>query len=220
MRIAVCFFGIPRYSKKGKILNEKFYNGLEIDYYAHFWDSENTEEVQSLYNFKNLLIEKQKDFCNAFDFEVDLSKTTRDFHTSVSPLYSLMQVGKLIDGNYDYIVITRTDITCLDIELKDFLKSNKILYTSYVPGNEWIVNENGDHVDFRFFCSSKENILYLTTLYENLKKYLKDDKIPLCHHRLLGHHLKKEIKNFSMIFSKGEMTGGWWMIRNNNLSGS
>jgi hypothetical protein len=220
MKIAVCFFGIPRCSKKGKVLNKRFYDGLEIDYYAHFWESEDTEDIQSLYDFKNLLVEKHKDFSDEFDFEVDLSKTTRNIHNSVSPLYSLMQVGKMIKGDYDYIVITRTDVACLSLELKDFLKDNEILYTSYVPGNNWIIDGNDDHVDFRFFCSSKSNILYLTSLYENLKKYLKDDKIPLCHHRLLAHHLKKEIKNFSMIFTESERTGGWWMIRNNNLSES
>jgi hypothetical protein len=102
--------------------------------------------------------------------------------------------------------------------LKDHIKSSDTLYTSYVPGSEWIIDGNDDHIDFRFFCSSKSNILYLTTLYKKLKKYLKDDKIPLCHHRLLAHHLKKKIKNFSMILSENERTGGWWMIRNNNLS--
>ena len=54
MKIAVCFFGIPRYPQKGKVLNKSFYGGLEIDYYAHFWNNECAEEVKKLYNFKNL----------------------------------------------------------------------------------------------------------------------------------------------------------------------
>jgi hypothetical protein len=220
MKIAVCFFGIPRYAKKGKILNKKFYDGMEIDYYAHFWEGKDFKDIQSLYDFKSILVEDQKDFSAEFEFDTDLSKTTRDVHNSVSPLYSLMQVGKLIVEDYDYVVVTRTDVACLSLELKDFLKNNQVFYTSYVPGNEWIINGNDDHIDFKFFCSSKDNILYLSSLYKKLKKYLKDDRIPLCHHRLLAYHLKKEIKDFSMIFSESEKIGGWYFIRNNNLSGS
>ncbi len=219
MKVAVCFFGIPKYSKKGKFLNKQFYEGLDIDYYAHFWESEYSEEVKSLYNFKNIIVEEQKNFFNEFDFDVDMSKTERDIHTSVSPLYSLMKVGKLIKEDYDYVIVTRTDIACLSLKLKNFLKGN-FFYTSYVPGAEWIIDGNDDHIDFRFFCSSKQNILYLTTLYDNLKEYLNIDKIPLCHHRLLSHHLKKQINNFFMIFSETDHRGGWWMIRNNNLSES
>jgi hypothetical protein len=218
MKIAVCFFGIPRYPKKGKILNKTFYSKIEIDYYAHFWKSEETEEVRSLYNFKNILIEEQKDFSDKFDFDVDLSKTTRGMHNSLSPLYSLNQVGKLIEDEYDYIVLTRTDVVQLGHELKRNLSDNTILYSSFVDGDNWIINENDDHIDFKFICSSKENILYATKLYENLEIYLKDDRIPLCHHRLLSHHLKKKIKKFQMIPSGGEDNGGWYFIRNNNLS--
>lgn len=219
MKVAVCFFGIPRYAKSGKTLNRTFYSGLEIDYYAHFWENETCEDVEKLYDFKNLLIEKQKDFSDKFDFEVDLSKTTRNIHDSISPLYSLNQIGKLIEEDYDYVIVTRTDVVCLSAELKKILKANEVFYTSYVPGDNWIINNNDDHIDFKFLCSSKENILYLMTLYDNLEKYLKDDKIPLCHHRILAHHLKKKIKNFSMVLSESESNnGGWYFIRNNNLS--
>ena len=218
MKIAVCFFGIPRYPKKGKTLNRMFYGNLEVDYYAHFWESEEIEEVKSLYNFKNILVEEQKDFSNEFDFDVDLTKTTRGIHDSISPLYSLMQVGKLIKEEYDYIVLTRTDVVQLGDELRKNLSDNTILYSSFVGGNSWVINGNDDHIDFKFICSSKENILHVTSLYKNLQIYLKDDRIPLCHHRLLSHHLKKKIKKFQMIPSNGEDNGGWYFIRNNNLS--
>jgi hypothetical protein len=212
MKIAVCFFGIPRYFKNGKTLNKRFYDGLQIDYYAHFWNNEHTEKIQSLYKFKKILIEHQIDFSNKFDFEIDLSKTTRDIHTSISPLYSLMRVGELITEDYDFVVLTRTDVVCLESELKKFLQDKFTLYSSYVPGNEWIIDNNDDHIDFKFICSSKENILYTTKLYNNLYEYLKNDKISFCHHRLLAHHLKKKIKNFSMIIGK------WYFLRDNNLS--
>lgn len=212
MKIAVCFFGIPRYSKKGKTFNRRFYNGLEIDYYAHFWDNGEIEDVLSVYNFKNFIVEEQKDFSCHFDFEVDLSKTTKDIHTSTSPLYSLMKVGEIINGDYDFVILTRTDIVCLETELKNFLQDNNTLYSSFVFGEEWIINDNDDHIDFKLICSSKENILYTTKLYNNLQNYLNDDKITFCHHRLLAYHLKKKVKNFSMI------PGKWYFVRNNSLS--
>jgi hypothetical protein len=218
MKIAVCFFGIPRYPQKGKVLNKSFYGGLEIDYYAHFWNNECAEEVKKLYNFKKIIIEDKINFSDKFDFEVDLSKTTRNINDSVSPIYSLMQLGKLIDGEYDYVAITRTDVVQLGNELKSDLSDNSILYSSFVDGDTWVINGKDDHIDFKFICSSKENILYATNLYKNLEIYLKDDRIPLCHHRLLSHHLKKKIQKFQMIPSNGENNGGWYFIRNNNLS--
>lgn len=201
-RVAVCFFGQPRFVKKGKILREPFLANLEIDYYAHFWKSHDYNFVENYFDFRNIIYEDQKVF--SFEKKIKDIRTTQTISNTISPLYSMSTLNSIIDKteSYDYIIVTRTDVVCLDFVLNKLIIEKDTLYTDYVYGDEWNINDNINQFPMCFFLFDKKNIKPFFSLYKNLDKYLFADQIPLCHHRLMAHHLKKTINNFKMIKSK------------------
>jgi hypothetical protein len=225
-KIAVCMYGYPRYFKENITLQKHMYNDCEVDFYCHFWyeslDKRNIEEeqyIKKVLNSNNIFFEEQKIFKEVFDFPCDTTKT-RNIQSTISPMYSMKKAGELLKEKviktnikYDYVVCTRTDAVCLNIELNDYIKDENIIYSSYVNGKEWIIEENGNLLDTKLIASSYNNILYFLNIYDYYEKYMKDDKIPLCHHHLFCHHFKKINCNFKLLISNQ-----WYFYRKNGLS--
>lgn len=223
MKIAICFFGLPREYVEWKSRFYKFYDGCDISFYAHFWKdpSLNEKDLKSTFNFKNILLEDQKTDFLKLPKDADLTKTTKGIIHTLSPLYSMKRVGDILvedTEEYDFIILTRTDVGCNhNTKLLDFGLNKDYFYNSYVRGKEWLV----DHLDARWMCGNKEKILKLCKIYENLETYIVDDKISLCHHRLFFHALKEykdlmEMVNVDLSYTNG----GWFFMRNGKLTES
>ncbi len=227
MKIAICMFGYSNYFFENINFHKSFFQNLEIDYYCHFWffeensrDFQKEAKIKSYLNNGKIIFEQQKIFKNNFDFEADITKTSKPVSHTISPLYSMKKCGEILDYSvnyehkkYDYVACTRTDIACLDLKLYEQLEDKETIYTSYVPGPEWVPHKTGFAVDAKFICSSYENISYFLKLYDYYENYMKNDKIPLCHHRLFYHHLKKLNKTFKTLYSND-----WYFYREHGLS--
>tara|TARA_R100001509_G_scaffold163851_1_gene139481 strand:+ start:833 stop:1504 length:672 start_codon:yes stop_codon:yes gene_type:complete len=221
MKIAICFFGYPRFYDLWKDNFENFYDGCDVDFYAHFWEDPdlNKDELLSEFNFKEVIIEKQKeDFCDIPE-QTDLSKITKSVFQTISPLYSLKKVGEIIkkfDDEYDFVIVTRTDTGCIcDESIKEYEMDKDELYFSYVKGNEWL----NTHLDAKWFCASADKILKICEIYDNLTNYLQSDKIPLCHHRLFFHSLREYREKMNMVcVNPSASNGGWVFLRNKTTS--
>ena len=73
-------------------------------------------------------------------------------------------------------------------------------------------------MDAKFFCSNDKNdMIFLSKIYDYIEDYHIIDNKPICHHRLFYHHLEKLNKKFDMIKVTDESHGGWFYIRNNEL---
>ena len=98
MKIAICFFGYPRFYDQWKNTFGNFYDGCDVDYYAHFWkDSEIDEnKLLSEFNFKDVILEKQKKNFVELPESTNLSKITKSIFETLSPLYSLKRLGEII----------------------------------------------------------------------------------------------------------------------------
>lgn len=221
MKLAICFFGYPRFYDMWREKFGNFYSGCEVDFYAHFWEDDNLdkERLISEFNFKDVIIEQQKTDFLELPEEVDLSKISKNIFETLSPLYSLKRVGELVrkfDSEYDFVIITRTDIGCItDESLIDYEFNKDELYFSYVLGDEWL----NTHLDAKWFCASADKLLNICDVYDNLTKYLVDDKISLCHHRLFFHSLRDYRDKMNMVCVNSTNTnGGWFFIRNGTLS--
>lgn len=154
MKLVICFFGYPRFYDMWKKKFSNFYSECEVDFYAHFWKDDNLdkERLISEFNFKDVIIEQQKTDFLELPKEVDLSKISKNIFETLSPLYSLKKVGELVrkfDSEYDFVIITRTDIGCItDETLIDYEFNKDELYFSYVIGDEWL----NTHLDAKWFC--------------------------------------------------------------------
>jgi len=224
MKVAVCFFGLPRSYEQWKDKFGKFYEGCEVDFYAHFWkdSSFNQEDLNQKFNFKKLLVHEQKKDFIKLPKITDLTKTTKGVFSTLSPLFSMKMVGEIIEEieeDYDFFIITRTDVGCnSNTKLIDFELDCDKFYTSYVRGNEWL----NTHLDAKWLCGNKKKISELCSVYDNLTKYIVEDKIPLCHHRLFFHALKEYKDSMEMlnVDPSYSLAGGWFFMRNGRITKS
>jgi len=221
MKLAVCFYGQPRYYERGYQSTKNLYKNCEIDYYAHFWgNEEDKNNLSSFFKSNNIIVQSQVNQFKEIPCNPDLSRITKDIFTTISPLYSIQQLHNLIknvDKDYDFWILTRTDIGVeSDFSLTDIGLDKNITYSSYVRGNEWLVK----YIDTKFIMCDKKNILNLTNIYNDLEGYICDQKVPLCHHHLYFKSLLKYKNKMEMIVADGndDYSGGWRWIRNNEFS--
>lgn len=221
MKLAVCFFGQPRFFNHWLDFNKELYDDCEIDYYCHFWgDNEIKNKIEKIFNPKKIIVEPQVDIPTEFSYEINTSKITKSVFITLSPLYSMNKLHSIIENtidDYDHWILTRTDIVGKGTALKDFNLKTDEIYTSYVPGQEWLTT----HIDNKFICGTKEDILNVTKIYSDLDLYLDKEKMPLCQHRLVFRSLKHRKENMNMIvLDPNDVHGGWFFVRNGNLSSS
>lgn len=226
-KIAVCFSGIPNCAEYGKSLMREFYEGFDVDYYIHAWGDSNAEaEMNRIFNPVSIKIEPFRDWTNHLKVMPDMSKTTKGISHTISPLFSIKSVGELLEAsseNYDYAILTRTDIA--NIAGKPLIEKiqPETIYSSYVNGDIWNLRRDDptydNVIDTKLLCMNKETLIYFTKLFDMLDVYLGEDKKPLCHHRLFYHHLRNIKQPIKMInMDENDLIGGWRWIRNNTLS--
>lgn len=241
MKIAVCLSGIMNHYKTGHSMMSSFYEGCEREYYIHSWSDASkkgilSEELISFFCPRKIQIDSFCDFSNHFgDADLDLTRLKNgNLSNAVSWLKSVYEVGKLIesdDREYDYVVFTRPDVFASGDRLLATIpeKNDGKIYSSFVSGAEWVVDqynlpESGrGHIDAKFICSTKSNMVYFSKLYECLYKYVIEEKVPMCHHRLMYHHMMPIIKNVGhqqIWVSNQSLNGGWFYIRDNGFQGS
>jgi hypothetical protein len=225
MNIAVCLYGQPRFCDQGIKYLFDFCEGIHLDFYIHSWGNEtNLNELNLLYNPISIKVEPPKtNFVNIEKYIIDENLNKKGMIPTISPLYSIREVGKLLeesDIKYDFVILARTDIAPLNSKLSSFNLGNGVIYSSYVNGSGWIIAPNKEnYIDTKFILSDKNAILHMCKLYDNLLHYHIIDGVPMCHHRLYYHHLKKLNMRFDMLYlNDSNINGGWYYIRNGYLS--
>jgi len=225
MKIAVCVYGQPRYPELGFNYLLNFTEGYELDFYIHSWGDDDTyKSMKKIYNPVCLQVDAPKtNFEHIDEYIIDPNLNSKGIISTVSPLYSMHESGKLLENSdidYDYAILTRTDIGIPDGKLKNINIEDNCIYSSYVNGDKWIIKDDNDnHIDTKFLIAKKNSILHLTKLYKNLYNYNLIKKLPLCHHRLFYYHLNKLNIKFKMLYlSDKNVNGGWYLLRNGNLS--
>ena len=166
-------------------------------------------QTKQLYKPKDILVEKQIENLELdFSTKFDLSYTSRDVQTTLSPLYSIMKVGELLEKSvedYDFVALTRTDVAVFGTSFKKLIKvynKNNSVYVNYMDGDFWKItrfktfNKNKRGVDLKFLYSSKEAIIQLTKIYNELDNIVTNKKVHFCHHRIFYYQLSQYVKKF------------------------
>ena len=243
MKVAVCLSGQPRFFKEGFKYFEKAFVDVDVDFFIHSWYDEseigvdlshaapegqtptgwkvtaNADiELIDLFCPKKYLIEKQKTFTPAQDFQ-SRSKTWQKPEVFMSMLYSRKKVGKLLVDyvkesgvKYDWVIFTRTDVAIQRPVLNQLLAANPNLeyLTAHVPGDGW----NREFMNDSVVASSFENMVYWSILFDHYEEYWLSG-VPYCLHRMLYHHLQKKSKSLKDFLAPQGI--GWSYIRSGGL---
>jgi hypothetical protein len=228
VKVACCLSGQPRNYKTGipNLLN--FFEGVDVDYYAHTWiDSDKYGVVRYSANQKDMsewsidseceakIIETLKPKKHIFESQIDFSPIrnySENYQTNMKPenflsmTYSRKKSFSLIEeSEYDLVVIGRFDIS-YQSKAKNFINncSDDILYALHVDGKEW----NSTHINDPFLLATPSVIRHAVELYDHFDKYYLEGT-PFCPHRLLMRHMK-EFKNIGF---DSVCHGNWGYIR-------
>jgi hypothetical protein len=109
MKIALCFSGQSRAFEKGyEYYKRNLLDHYDVDVYFHTWHAEDNQQYIDLYKPVKYILEKP--------VNPDLSKYTRTpiplKHPQIntySLYYSMYECSKLIEGEYDWVVRSRSD---------------------------------------------------------------------------------------------------------------
>jgi hypothetical protein len=232
MRVAVCFYGQPRFVQETLKLSRPFYSGLDIDFFGHIWGNSHTrDELGSCLNFTHLEVEQQRDFGQVLINNLEPKPYSKSIEHLISPLYSRLRAITIAPPNYDLYVLTRTDVCCIGTRLVDHLESTrctpKSIITSAVRGQQWVMpNLVEPLLDDKLIASDHHGITHIANLIYYINYYLFVEQIPPCPHRILGRHTLSLAYPYTTIRSNfsandfDEVHGnyGWYFYRNTGLS--
>ena len=195
MKIALCFFGQPRFYNNKEILaflRDLRAEDIQIDVYMHLWkpsketnymrspwsgiDEKNAvidledlkEKIEDIYEPRAILIEDERNFL------ADPSIYTRT-PAPTSPeivhrmYYSQKKVGELLKESgetYDLVFRMRTDSSVMGLMPLTELIGDKIWVPDNCPVMGWF-NDN-------FSISSQENFFKMVGTYDNIEKFYKE----------------------------------------------
>lgn len=203
MKVAVCFFGLPRYSD---YILESFQKNVlalyDVDIYGHFWwseemvgtykhreffdtwDKDTMDVLQQKLTFKKVVIEPQIKFdlsgYKHSTTEPDLQVLTTDMCKDIlfgnkSKWYSTQKAYKLIENpsDYDFIIISRLDCDYSKPIDLEVLKRDILYLQDGYRGG-------GDRkYNDVYAIGSPEVIHYYADIYNLTDKYHKDGLIHL-----------------------------------------
>ena len=192
MKVALCFFGQPRFYANDEIRaflkDLRMENGIEVDVYMHLWEPSdpnnfarsswsNIDESLAKIDVENLR-EKIEDIYETFDLEIEKERNLLREHgytRAPSPnspefvhrmYYSQWKVGEMLKKSgksYDLVMRMRTDSAVMGLPSLDKLVGDLIWVPDNCPVYGWY-NDN-------FSISSQENFLSMVEVYNNLDRF-------------------------------------------------
>ena len=212
MKIALCFFGQPRFYDNQEMLTflrDLKIESVEVDTYMHLWrpkksqnfsrspwsgldekdakiDLENLEDrIREIYEPSDLCIEDERDMlADPRMYLRSPAPTSGEFAHRM--FYSQWMTGEMLkkSGNtYDLVFKMRTDSAILKLVPPGNLIGDRI----WVPDNCPVMNWYNDN----FSISSQENFLKMVDAYSNLDKFYQEG-VQMNGETMLKAQLKKE----------------------------
>ena len=211
MKIALCFCGQARsydigYDYYWKNLLSQF----DVDIYIHSWKFEESGKMLEMYMPKEYLFEDKL----VGNYDAIYTNTPNPHkwppRFTYSALYSMAQVNSLIDGDYDWVIKTRTDYA-LNVRIPfDELDRTKL----YIPNCRMVPERDFGNDQFAFGSQETMN-KYMTTwnrvdeYYESGVQFIGEDLMQanLRYHGLVGENLV--YVNMNNPFPPGPHNGTW-----------
>lgn len=212
MKIALCFCGQARSFERGyEYYKRNLLDHFDVDVYIHSWKMSNGEnELLQLYNPKDYLFEDTLvgNYDEIYTNTPNASKWPPRF--TYSALHSMKAVSKLIDGEYDWVIKTRTDYALNGRIPFDQWDNSKL----YIPNCRMVPTRDFGNDQFAF--SSQDNMMkymstfdYIDEYYAEGNQFIGEDmmRANLHKHGLFGEKL--EYVNMNNPFPPGPHNGTW-----------
>lgn len=211
MKIALCFSGQARSFKSGfEYYKKNLLDIYDVDVYIHTWKFDGEEELLKLYKPRSYEFENPPlgNFDSIFTNTPNPQKHPPRF--TYRMLHSMYKSSLLIQGEYDWVIKSRTDYALnVIIPFSDF-DGSKV----YIPNCRMVPSRDFGNDQFAF--SSQSNMMkYMSTL-KNIEKYynagnqfIGEDmmRANLHEHNLHGENLV--YVNMNNPFPPGPHNGTW-----------
>jgi len=169
MKIALCFCGQTRSFEKGfEYYKRNLLDHYDVDVYIHSWKrdmSEGETSIVDLYKPKNFLFEDPPE-TNADQIYTNTPNPIKHPpRFTYYMLYSMYNVSKLIEGEYDWVIKTRTDYA-LNVTIPfDQLDNSKL----HIPNCRMVPERDFGNDQFAF--SSQENMMKYMSTFLHIDEY-------------------------------------------------
>lgn len=211
MKIALCLSGQARSYKEGyKYYLENLLKHHKVDVYIHTWSFPDVNNYIDLYQATAWdhqippLTEADKKYTNTPNAERHPPRFTE------SMLYSMNKCRKLLIGEYDWVIKSRSDYA-LNVKIPfDTLDNSKL----YIPNCRMVPERDFGNDQFAF--GSKDTMMKYMSTWENMEDYynagaqfIGEDmmRANLHHHNLHGENLV--YVNMNNPFPPGAYNGSW-----------
>ena len=211
MKIALCFSGQARSFEKGyEYYKRNLLDHYDVDVYIHGWKFHDERKLLELYRPKTYQFEIPPlvDYDSKYTNTPNAEKYPPRF--TYRMFYSMNECRKLIFGDYDWIIRSRTDYALnVKIPFSD-LDNSKL----YIPNCRMVPTRDFGNDQFAF--SSKDNMMKYMSTYENIDEYYNGGNQfigeDLMRAYLHTHHLHGEnlvYVNMQNPFPPGAHNGTW-----------
>lgn len=180
MKIALCFCGQARSFEKGfEYYKRNLLDRFDVDVYIHSWKFEEEEKFLNLYKPKNysFVVPPLGEFDKKYTNTPNPIKHPPRF--TYRMFYSMYCVSEMIEGDYDWVIKSRTDYA-LNLPIPfDKIDNSKL----YIPHCRMVATRDFGNDQFAF--SSKDNMMKYMSTYVNLDKYYNDG------HQFIGEDMMR-----------------------------
>ena len=210
MKIALCFCGQARSFKKGFEYYRANLLSDNVDVYIHSWNFDGQQELLDLYKPKQYKFEEPPS-TNADQIYTNTPNAVRHPpRFTYYMLYSMYNVSKLIEGEYDWVIKARTDYA-LNVKIPfDQLDNSKL----YIPNCRMVPERDFGNDQFAF--SSQSNMMnYMSTFnhideyYNSGQQFIGENMMQANLHKHELHGEKLVYCNMNNPFPPGPQNGTW-----------
>ena len=211
MKIALCFSGQARAFEKGyEYYKRNLLDHYDVDVYIHTWDFPNAHEYIDLYQ----ACAWQREPTRTTQADIKYTNTPNPQRHpprfTESMLYSMYRCSQLINGEYDWVIKSRSDYALNGRIPFEHWDNSKL----YIPNCRMVPEKDFGNDQFAF--SSQENMMKYMSTYLNIEDYYNEGVVfigenlmqaNLHKHGLFGDKL--EYVNMNNPFPPGPHNGSW-----------
>jgi hypothetical protein len=211
MKIALCFCGQARSFEKGyEYYKRNLLDHYDVDVYIHSWKFEDYQKYVNLYKPKDYLFEDK--LVGNYDILYTNTPNAQKWppRFTYAALYSMNEVRNAIQGEYDWVIKTRSDYALNGRIPFEQLDNSKL----YIPDCRMVPTKDFGNDQFAF--SSQENMDKYMSTFEHIDEYY-GSGVQFIGEDLMSANLKKhglvgdklEYVHMNNPFPPGPHNGTW-----------
>ena len=220
MKIALCFCGQARSFEKGyEYYKRNLLDHYDVDVYIHTWKFEGSDKYIDLYKPKNYKVEEPLTIdCDIiYTHTPNAAKWPPRF--TYAALYSMNECRKLVDGEYDWVIKSRTDYA-MNVSIPFHNLDNSKLY---IPNCRMVPERDFGNDQFAF--SSQQNMMKYMSVCNHIDEYYDKGTVyigenmmqaNLRKHGLCGENLV--YVNMNNPFPPGKYNGTWHSLIRDDMN--